>query len=364
MDQGFKILYVSDTSDKSLNLFKEMASYAKTLNIVVKLVILGKTQDFGLEQIDVEYIDIPFEHSLAFNSNPKYFKFLKKSLENVISQFNPNLIHSSVFSAICVEKGNIPAILTLQDEFIPKIYRLINNTAGFKIDIYQKLVEYALNEASKITVSSKFLANILIKIYKLKKSLKVIYNGVNEIKEFKSPEKPYILTKIAEHDTDKFNLLKKLSFKIPSNVKIRAIGKDNFNCFSKNIEFISESSSEQMSKLFEESSIYLSFAESKGMQEIEAAMNGCAIVANDSPLTRELWSDCGCIFEYNNSNSLIRSINNLIENPPRLVQHIKSCKSKAISDFNLKFIVSEYWNLYNDCYPKSLKASIAKAKEK
>ncbi|MEI7473641.1 MAG: glycosyltransferase [bacterium] len=358
MEQKFKILYVSSTYDKSLILLKEIANYAKAFNIEVKLVILGKSQEASINNnFESIYIDVPPEHSKAFNSNPKYFKHIKTEIEKSIKDFNPDLIHSSVFSGICVDKSNIPSILTLQDEFISKLSWLKNNSAGFRTDIYKKLAEYALNEASSVTTGSRFLSDILSKVYKFKKPITVIYNGANEIKELSSPEKPYILTQINEHDSDKLNLLKNLSYKIPQNVKIRAIGMNNPIQPIKNVEFIS--SKEEMNKAFEESSIYLALSEyeTSGHQEITAAMNGCAIVANDTPMSRELWNDCGCIFEHNNVNSLIRNVNNLIENPSRLVQHIKSCKSKALTDFNFKNTIAEYWNLYKGCSQKHFKTT-------
>jgi len=87
---------------------------------------------------------------------------------------------------------------------------------------------------------------------------------------------------------------------------------------------------------------------------IRAAFSNCAIIANDIPLFRELWGDCACIFERNDANSLIRSINNLTENENLLSLTAKRCQNKALSTFSTKRMALEYINVYKKVMQKQL----------
>lgn len=364
MEQSTKILYISSVEDKNLSLFREIA---KSFCCKVKFIILGqKEKDFKNDnEFETSYIDIPPENSHIYNLNSEYFKLVKNKIENEITKFKPDLIHTSVFSGACVDNYSIPVIVSLQEEFVSKLFWLRNDIKRYKIDIYKKLADYALNSASLVTVPSKFLGGLLAKVYKFQSPLKIVYNGVSEIKEIQAPDKPFIVTKIDQNDRDKLFLLKNLAGKLPPNVKINVIGQNMFTGNIKNIEFIAENRKEDISEILEKSSIYLSLCDydTTGFQEIMAAMKGCAVVANDTLISREMWGDCGCIFEYNNLNSLIRVVNNLIENPPRLVQHIKSCRLKALTDFNSKNTVLEYLNIYKTLLNKGSKRVLSKIKE-
>ena len=65
-----------------------------------------------------------------------------------------------------------------------------------------------------------------------------------------------------------------------------------------NINFVGELNESELFMLFEQSALYIctSVYEPFGLAPLEAALCGCAVVANDIPSLREVWGDCATFF--------------------------------------------------------------------
>ena len=123
----------------------------------------------------------------------------------------------------------------------------------------------------------------------------------------------------------------------------------------KRIEYLGNLSSDELAKYYKISQLYLALPiyDTFGTRLTEAAFSSCAIIANNIPFYRELWGDSACIFETNSINSLIRSINNLVENEYNRVNIAKKCQIKALSAYNSKRMAVEYINLYKHFMQKN-----------
>ena len=203
---------------------------------------------------------------------------------------------------------------------------------------------------------TRFTADCLARTYNLKKGIKIIYSGIDETPVFYRPENPVLLTggNFLENGKN-LDLLLKIAHKLPNNIKIKILG--NYKTdrkFPANIEFLTGLTTEELQEAYQNSSIYLALSgyNSSWLPSIRAAGAGCAILANDVPVLRELWGDCASIFERDSVNSLIRCINNLAENKNLLEITSKNCQAKALCVFNARRMAYEYINLYKSLLRK------------
>ena len=116
--------------------------------------------------------------------------------------------------------------------------------------------------------------------------------------------------------------------------------------FSPRVTFLGELEENDLLGLFRASSIYLatSIYEPFGLAPLEAALCGCAIVANDIPSLREVWANGALYFE--NSESLNRTLWELSESPAKLECCRRASLQRALQ-FTRDSMVASYLALYN-----------------
>jgi len=104
----------------------------------------------------------------------------------------------------------------------------------------------------------------------------------------------------------------------------------------------------QMRTLYSRASVFAATAryESFGMTMIEAALSRCAIVANDTPLHRELWNDAAVYFKTNDAASLAEVIRGLSEERDVCQGYGNRAYQRARECFTSKRMVDEYLELY------------------
>jgi glycosyltransferase involved in cell wall biosynthesis len=190
----------------------------------------------------------------------------------------------------------------------------------------------------------------LLRTYDSHNRIKVIYNGINLKVRARENENVSLFTAVnTKKETGNLNMFLKAVQKLPENIKVSVIENGlEEKKFSDRIQYHSFPSTETINEICSSSDIYLDLSnwETFGTIPTMAAFSKCAIIANDIPFLREMWGDCGCIYERNNIYSLLKNLNNLIENKQYLNLVSQKCYNKAISAFNSKKMGYEYINLY------------------
>jgi len=351
MSSGFKLLITTDSCGDQWDYVLTLCEAVSQLIKAKILVVCFGDKPQNTEKYDFEVLYTNLKSSNIANCNTNEISI---ALYQVIEEFNPDIVHLNHY--LGEFKTNRPTVLTSHGDDLNRIkwinicdkrYFTQNN-----IEKYRILVEKSLNNASIIITSSRFLAEELIKTYSFKNKIKVIYNGISYNPSSNIPEEPSIITTgNFKNKSSNIDLLVKLSTKIPGNIKLLLAGeKPQENYLPRRIQYLGNLLSWELEKYYEQSSIYLALStyETYGTELIKAAYSNCAIVANNIPYYKELWKDCACIFEKNNINSLIRNINNLVENNLLLKQIAKNCQTKALSSFNAKRMAYEYINIYKN----------------
>ena len=83
-----------------------------------------------------------------------------------------------------------------------------------------------------------------------------------------------------------------------------------------------------------------------GLAPLEAALSGCAIVANDIPTFREVWGDDAVYFERNNSRAMLLAIQELASNPMRRSDYGARALQRARKQYSSERMAEDYLQLY------------------
>jgi len=104
----------------------------------------------------------------------------------------------------------------------------------------------------------------------------------------------------------------------------------------------------ELRKLLAAAGIYIATSryEPFGLAPLEAALSGCAIVANDIPTLREVWGDDAVYFERNNSRAMLLAIEELASNPKRRADYGARALERARRQYSSARMAEDYLQLY------------------
>ena len=111
-----------------------------------------------------------------------------------------------------------------------------------------------------------------------------------------------------------------------------------------------ERSEEEMCLLFAQSAIYAATSryEPFGLAPVEAALSGCALVANDIPVFHELWGDNVRYCRRNDPDSLAFEIRELLGNKRLTCRYADRAREHAAHRFDATRMIDEYEQLYRN----------------
>ncbi|MFI5104997.1 MAG: glycosyltransferase, partial [Terriglobales bacterium] len=94
--------------------------------------------------------------------------------------------------------------------------------------------------------------------------------------------------------------------------------------------------------------------EPSGLTSIEAAFSRCALVANDTPVHRELWADAALYFDYNNGAHLAEVLAQLRNDPDLARFYGTRAYNRARERFTARRMVDDYLHLYRELRPSKV----------
>jgi glycogen(starch) synthase len=104
----------------------------------------------------------------------------------------------------------------------------------------------------------------------------------------------------------------------------------------------------QLRALYSKSTIFAATSryEPLGLASVEAAFSRCALVANDTPVYRELWGDAALYFERNNADSLTEVLEQLSQDAELARLYGTRAYNRARERFTARRMVDDYMRLY------------------
>ena len=307
------ILVTADTVGGVWSYTRELVTGLDARGIHVTLVSFGglptpaqRAWLDGLQQ--VEYL--PTEYRLEWMPDAaEDIQNSKKYLREVIARRKPQLLHLSQF---CYGSLNVsvPSIVVAHSD-VMSWFRTVHGSEPRDAwaSWYRKTVSEGLAGASAVVSPSCWMLDVLEACYGRQRAARVIYNG--RTPSLFNPDEPrqndsrqsYAVSVGRLWDEGKqASLLTQLSGVMP----IVVAGSGGDNAWSANLQCRGQLSEAEMIDLLSKASVYVATSkyEPFGLAPLEAALSGCAIVANDIPSFREIWGEAALYFRANDANSL------------------------------------------------------------
>lgn len=224
-------------------------------------------------------------------------------LKRIVREFCPDILLSSQF-CLGALKGTMPRIVVAHSDVLSwaKACRSGSLPSSDWLDRYNRLVQDGLREADAVVAPTRWMLDALAANYQLPEETYVIPNG----RTIDSPSRIpscYMQAITAGRLWDEGKNLKMLS-DVKSPIPILVAGETEHE-----MSYMEEScgqarllgrlTEEELLEVMRQSTVYIctSSYEPFGLAPLEAALCGCAVVANDIPSLREVWSDAALYFK-------------------------------------------------------------------
>lgn len=215
------------------------------------------------------------------------------------------------------------------------------------LERYHAFVTNGLNGASAVVAPTHWMLSALSKSFRVPPLSYVISNG-RSIRTKQAARKNQAVTAGRLWDEAKnLQILKQVASRIPIVVAGEAdADSEALPPDIANMTFIGPQSESALLALLRESAIYLctSKYEPFGLAPLEAALCGCAVIANDIPSLREVWADAALYFK--DASSLSALLRQLKADPVKLrLAQQRSCRRARA--FTSERMADGYYDLFD-----------------
>jgi glycogen synthase len=273
----------------------------------------------------------------------------------VIQDFAPDVMHLNQF-CYGVIPVDIPKLVVAHSDVI-SWWRAVHGVDPEEerwINFYRRIVTEGLRCADAVIAPTRWMAEQICGIYGPAHRIRVISNGSNTEGIACSEQKHLQAVSLGRlWDAGKqVSLLEKVRTGIPIYVagEVTAPGDQaSRSGFHMNgVQYLGALAHEDVRNLLAASAIYIvtSRYEPFGLAPVEAALLGCAVVANDLPSLREVWGDSILYFEQNNPDALSAMLERLVTNKDELIHAAKRAQDHALSYLGHKQMAEQYLQLY------------------
>lgn len=325
-----RALITTDTVGGVWTFTQELAGQLLSRGWCIHLVSLGRApserQQRWFEQTASEWtgqfswasLDVPLEW---MGENDHAWDEAAPALVRMAQEFGAEVLHSNqmCFGALPV---HIPRIVTAHSDVLSwaRACREAPLEDSAWLRQYLTLVRAGLARADAIVAPTEWMANSLLNDFPLRKRPLVIPNGRTINPAESSHRKLQAITAGRLWDEAKnVGMLGDVQSPVPLLIAGDAQGVSGTTKVAPTgVTFLGSLASEELLRIFRESAMYLctSRYEPFGLAPLEAALCGCAVLANDIPSLREVWRD-GALY-FHDADSLTALLNQLSEAPDEL----------------------------------------------
>jgi glycosyltransferase involved in cell wall biosynthesis len=253
-------------------------------------------------------------------------------VSHVARQFQPDILHSNQFCFGAMSL-NIPKIVTAHSDVLSwgHACRSRGLESSRWLTQYRTLVSNGLSSCDLITAPTRWMAGALARHYQDLRPMYVISNGRSV-----TPPPSHLRTVQAVtvgrlwDEAKNIGMLRSVNSPIPVYVAgERQHGNSLAPRQMGHSILLGPLSESALLSLFARSSIYIttSIYEPFGLAPLEAALCGCAVVANDIPSLREVWGDDALYFS--GPRSLSTVLHQLNRNPEELARARQRAYARA-----------------------------------
>jgi glycosyltransferase involved in cell wall biosynthesis len=353
-----RILMTTDTIGGVWTYTKELTTELLASGCAVALVSFGRTPSSAQQRWSdavssrwrdqFRYIasDTPLEWMA---DNDQAYSEGAELLMRVADDFGAELIHSSQFCFGALS-SNLPRVVVAHSDVLSwaQACRGGRLEASGWLDRYRSLVTEGLCGADSIVAPTQWMLDALAANFPLPEDACVISNG-RTLPNVRTTESRKLQAVTAGRLWDEAKNLKLLA-DVHSPMPLLLAGETkhksiNIPLFPGNAVLLGSLEENQLLQLFRQSAIYLCLSQYEpfGLSPLEAALCGCAIVANDIPSLHEVWGDAALFFE--DAESLSVLLNKLYSEPDLLADAQRSAWQRA-RQFSAKRMAVGYFALF------------------
>ena len=280
-----------------------------------------------------------------------------KYLEEVIAEVKPDLLHFNQF-AYGAMKTALPKIVVAHSDVVSWWVAVKGEepTASDWTRWYRDTVCAGLAGADEVVAPSRWMMENLETYYVKPRYARVVYNGRDPALFDAGAEKQNQVLCIGRvwDEAKQVSLLTKHPQTVPVFIvgskdhPDKKLGSFMAENVPEGITFCGHKSEEAVREAFARAAMYAACSryEPFGLALVEAAMSGCALIANDIPSFRELWGDSACFFRTNDPESLSETIGNLSGDLLLLNEFAQRAHDHAVGNFNANRMLDSYEQLY------------------
>jgi glycogen synthase len=279
-------------------------------------------------------------------------------VQQKVHELNPDLLHLNQY-AYGALATSIPKIVVAHSDVVSwwvNVHRCEPPEDPW-VRWYRELVTKGLSSADVVVAPSKWMLDTLKTYYTGPAKSQVIYNARDSaLFEPHTSKANCVLTVGRLWDQAKqVSLLFKSNHSVPIYVAgsehhpEKLGGRGYAPPGSSTVTLLGEQPEERLRKFYAQSAIYCATScyEPFGLAPLEAALSGCAVIANDIPSFRELWGDTVCYFRRNDAGSLGARIEAMSRDNRLRCHYAGRALGRAQTMFSLDRMLDSYENVYN-----------------
>ena len=251
------------------------------------------------------------------SSNEGAYRDAEPALLQIVREFQPDLLHSNqyCFGALPVA---IPRLVAAHSDVVSWARACDQRalTPSAWLDQYLNLVKSGLRGAEVVVAPTAWMLHALGETFSLPARVEVVYNGRTLAEPGAYPERKLQAVSAGRLWDEAKNLKLLRSVHAPFPIVVAGETSAESNAASEtNCIALGQLDEATLLSLFRQSAIYLcpSTYEPFGLAPLEAALCGCAVLANDIPSLREVW-DAGALY-FHDAASLSALLVQLAEQP-------------------------------------------------
>ncbi len=351
-----RVLLTTDTIGGVWTFTRELTESLLRRGHAVALVSLGRmpsaSQQAWCDRVSVEYgalfactpLDLPLEW---MQGNEAAYSAAEPELLRIAGAFGAELLHANqyCFGALPVD---LPKVITAHSDVLS--WAEACRPQGLQDSVWlrtcSRLVQAGLNEADAITAPTQWMAEALRRGFSVSGNVRVIANGRYVAEATESPVRK--LQAISAGRA--WDEAKGLSVLIGIEAEMPILIAGEVTLGSAADGLLAEG---ELLALFRQSSVYVasSIYEPFGLAPLEAALCGCAVVANDIASLREVWGEAALYFR--GSDQLRAVLNRLADDPAELARAQRSSLVRA-REYTADGMVESYLTLYRELMDPSM----------
>lgn len=280
-------------------------------------------------------------------------------LERAVYELSPDLLHFNQYAYGSLDTA-IPKLMVAHSDVVSwwlGVYRC-EPPENTWVRWYRDLVTRGLSSADLVIAPSNWMMDAIKTYYTAPARTKVIHNARAASLFDANIAKENCVVSVGRlwDQAKQVSLLLESTHSVPvfiagSNEHPEKLAGKHAECQAlAGVSLLGEQSEAELSLLYARSAVYCATScyEPFGLAPLEAALSGCALIANDIPTFHELWGDTACYFRRNDAYSLAARIETLSRDA-RLRKHYGR---KALDRARTMFLPDRMLDAYESTYSR------------